>query len=499
MHKPEQHATPPAAESEGINAKILSASPDAVAISRVSDGKLIRVNTAFERQVGLPEHELVGKTTLELGLWKDPAQRAEFSARLRRDGCVRDFEVAIRTPLGERTIAISAEVTRIDGELCMCSFGRDITEYKLAQAAIEHSERRYRNLFDSALDGIVVLSGGGEVLDVNASACAMLGVDRAAVIGQKFTAFFAGERASAIEACYAEVFAQGNALGEHELRSPRGVTARVEFHAGMLPDGNLQAILRDVTERGRAEAEIRELNASLAQRVRERTAELEVVNQELEGFAYTVSHDLRAPLRAIAGLAGILRTEHAARLGEDGTGLLSRIESCGERMTALIDDLLEFAKAKSAALTPAPVNMRGLVGEVLDDLGAGGVLPAEIVLCDLPEARGDASLIRQIWQNLIANAIKFSRNAQHPRIEIGSMPGACAGTTYYVRDNGCGFDMVHAKKLFGMFQRLHSEREYEGTGIGLAIAARIVRRHGGHIRARGEPGQGATFCFRLPE
>jgi light-regulated signal transduction histidine kinase (bacteriophytochrome) len=249
-------------------------------------------------------------------------------------------------------------------------------------------------------------------------------------------------------------------------------------------------------ERARAEGQVRELAVSLERRVQERTAELEAANKELESFSYSVSHDLRAPLRAIAGFAAILREDFGGELPAEALRLFQRIEGNAERMGELIDDLLELSRAGRAGLERHPVNMRSLVDSVLRDLQrerAG----AQVEIGDLPAATGDATLLRQVWQNLIGNALKFSARAAAPRVEIG---GARANgrTEYYVRDNGAGFDPRYADKLFGLFQRLHAAAEFEGTGVGLAIVQRIVHRHGGEVSAEGAPERGATFRFSLP-
>jgi signal transduction histidine kinase len=250
-------------------------------------------------------------------------------------------------------------------------------------------------------------------------------------------------------------------------------------------------------ERRRAEVQLFELNASLERRVIERTAALESVNRELESFSFSVSHDLRAPLRAIDGFAAILLRECHGKLDEHEISLLTRISQNAERMNELIEDLLQFARAGRGTLNSTRIDMRQLVERVIADLRAGAATGAQITVGNLPPATGDASVLRQVWQNLIGNALKFSRNAAQPKIAIdGAMRQGMI--EYVVSDNGAGFDAKYADKLFGVFQRLHTSREFEGTGIGLAIAQRIVQRHGGSIAAEGAVGSGATFRFTLP-
>ncbi len=251
-------------------------------------------------------------------------------------------------------------------------------------------------------------------------------------------------------------------------------------------------------QRARADTLLRELNTSLEQRVRERTAELELANHELESFSYSISHDLRAPLRAINGFTKLLSVDHKAQLNEEASSLLARIEQNAVRMSRLIDDVLEFARAGRGTLNPKRIDMQKMVGEVIAELQANTPSKAQIRVGELPAATGDALILRQVWQNLLGNALKFSRNAAQATIEIeGAQRGGMI--EYLVRDNGAGFDDAYADKLFGVFQRLHTASEFEGTGIGLAIVRRIVQRHGGSITAEASVGKGATFRFTLPE
>lgn len=255
---------------------------------------------------------------------------------------------------------------------------------------------------------------------------------------------------------------------------------------------------RDVTERVKAEQEARELNASLEERVRQRTGELAGANRELEAFGYSISHDLRAPVRAVSGFAGILKFEHGQALGPDGLALLDRIQRAGERMNAMIEGLLSLARLGDRELRRLEVDLGALARGVWQEFesiepgrGIEFVLEADLA------AVGDAVLLSTLLQNLIGNARKYSRAQEHARIEVGRRDTE-RGMAFFVADNGAGFDMAHADKLFLLFSRLHGAGEFEGTGIGLATAQRIVHRHGGQIWAESRPGEGATFYFTLP-
>jgi len=252
-------------------------------------------------------------------------------------------------------------------------------------------------------------------------------------------------------------------------------------------------------ERKHAEQEILLLNAGLERRVAERTAALTASNKELEAFSYSVSHDLRAPLRAVDGFSRMVLEDCADKLGEDGQRKLGVILSETQRMGRLIDDLLAFSRLGRQALEPAPVDMHALAKNVFDELAARE--PGRNLRLDLhplPPACGSEALIRQAWVNLLSNAIKFTGQREIGEIEIGVEDSENGIAVYFIKDNGAGFDMRHVGKLFGVFQRLHTQQEFTGTGVGLALVQRIVNRHGGRIWAEGELDKGTTFYFTLP-
>jgi light-regulated signal transduction histidine kinase (bacteriophytochrome) len=235
----------------------------------------------------------------------------------------------------------------------------------------------------------------------------------------------------------------------------------------------------------------------LEQSVRERTAELRASNQALEGFSYSVSHDLRAPLRAVSGYAAMLEEDHGHQLDDEGRRLLRVVCESAARMGQLIDDLLRFSRLGRQPVDTVPVEMRSLAREVIEELAAEHPA-ASVDLGEVPAATGDRMLLRQVWANLIGNALKYSAKNASPRVEIGGR-NENGEIVYWVGDNGAGFDMRYAEKLFRVFQRLHGEHEFAGTGVGLAIVERVVSRHGGRVWAEGEVNRGARFFFTLPQ
>jgi light-regulated signal transduction histidine kinase (bacteriophytochrome) len=261
----------------------------------------------------------------------------------------------------------------------------------------------------------------------------------------------------------------------------------------------IQCNVRDVTARRKAEAAVRQLNAELEQRVIQRTSELEAANKELEAFSYSVSHDLRAPLRAVDGFSQAVLEDYGDQLPEKGRHYLTTIRGGAQRMGALIDDLLTFSRLSRLPLNKRSVAPKRVVREALEELGfpiEGRAV--EMRIGDLRLCRGDAALLKQLWLNLLSNALKYTRHRESAVIEVGCTPDDNEeANVYFVRDNGAGFDMRYADKLFGVFQRLHRAEDFEGTGVGLAIVQRIVHRHGGRVWAEAALNQGATFYFTL--
>jgi PAS domain S-box-containing protein len=262
------------------------------------------------------------------------------------------------------------------------------------------------------------------------------------------------------------------------------------------PDGRPRYVLSistDITERQLAEQAIQELNSALVSKAEQLT----LSNRELESFSYSVSHDLRAPLRAIDGFAQMLEEDHGARLDAEGVRYLGVIRANAKRLGDLIDDLLELSRLGRLPVSAQEINVESLVREVVAEALEGRATAPRVAIGALPPVRGDRTLLRQVWTNLIANAIKYSGKAAEPRIEVSGRQDA-AENIYSVRDNGVGFNMEYAGKLFGVFQRLHRADEFSGTGVGLAIVQRVVARHGGRVWADGKVNGGAMFSFSLP-
>ena len=365
---------------------------------------------------------------------------------------------------------------------------------------MDPQEGRYRMLFEhSPLPMWVVDAQTLRFLAVNEAAVELYGYSREEFLAmsaeqmrppeekQSFRGFAQPESGEVIRGAFRHAKKSGEAIDIESvghLVNWRGRQARL-------------VLLNDVTERKRTQRELERLNRELEDRVRSRTAQLEAANRELEAFSYSVSHDLRAPVRHIDGFVKLLERELPPAT-DKAAHYLRTIASSSQRMATLIDDLLTLSRTGRAPLEMRTVALRELVDEVIADLRPDlARRRIEWRIAPLPAVRGDPSLLRVLLQNLLENAVKYTRQQRPAIVEIGPLALDDGDTAIYVRDNGVGFDMRYADRLFGVFQRLHRAEEFEGTGVGLATARRVVHRHGGRIWGEGEPGRGACFYFTV--
>jgi PAS domain S-box-containing protein len=382
---------------------------------------------------------------------------------------------------------------------------QQLVERQQEQEALCRSEERYRTLVENAHGyGIYLLDPAGRITTWNASAARIEGYRAEDIVGQHISRLFPPEEVQAGRPGLILREAASRGRYEEDGLRVRKDGSRHWVHIVVTPLRNQQGqlygfakIAHDITDRKLMEDESRQLNAQLEYRVTERTAELAAANKELEAFSYSVSHDLRAPLRAIDGFARILGEDYVERLDQEGQRLLGVIRNETQRMGQLIDDLLAFSRLGRKQMESVNFDLGLLARQVFQECAARAPdRQLRFQVESLPAAQGDPAMLRQVFANLIANSIKFTRNKAVAEIQIGCRDDG-RETIYFVKDNGAGFDMKYSHKLFGVFQRLHSDREFEGTGVGLALVKRIIHRHGGRVWAEGKLNEGATIYFTL--
>ncbi|GMU48941.1 MAG: hypothetical protein AMXMBFR31_11670 [Candidatus Desulfobacillus denitrificans] len=375
---------------------------------------------------------------------------------------------------------------------------QDISERKRA----ERQQQLSATVFEHAAEGIVITDVAGNIVSVNRAFCHITGYPAGEVIGKNPRLLQSGRQDAAFyREMWGTLLARGQWRGEIWNRRKNGEDYPELLSICAVPgaDGKPDhyiAVFTDISARKQAEQALREFNSELESRVAERTAALIAANRELEAFSYSVSHDLRAPLRAIDGYAHILAEDYSGRLDGAALGHLERIRAAAQRMAVTSDAMLELARLTRTALRREGLDLSLLAASIVEELRGANRHPVEVVIAPGVRAFADRNLTHVVLQNLLHNACKFTARSEPARIEFGTAAEA-GETVYFVRDNGAGFDPAHAGKLFGAFQRLHRPDEYAGTGIGLATVQRIVLRHGGRVWAEGAVGAGATFYFTL--
>ena len=362
--------------------------------------------------------------------------------------------------------------------------------------------RYARSLIEASLDPLVTISPGGQITDVNNATELVTGVGREALVGSDFAAYFTEpERASA---GYRKVLADGW-VSDYPLtiRHASGRTTDVLYNATVYRNeaGEVQGVFaaaRDITARKRAEEELDRHREHLEELVAQRTEELARSNKDLEQFAYVASHDLQEPLRAVSGFVTLLRQRYQGKLDERADGYIANSVDGAARMQSLISDLLTYSRVGTRGGTLAPIATQDSLDNALRNLGAGIHDAGAVLTSDpMPIVPADALQLTQLFQNLIGNAIKF-RGERRPEIHVGARREQ-GHWLFWVRDNGIGIAPEYAERIFLIFQRLHTRKKYDGTGIGLAICKKIVERHGGRIWIESQPNQGATFYFTISD
>lgn len=486
--------------SEIRHRKLIENMSDAV-VQIAESGHLIYQSPSVERITGFTLEDSKDKTMFDFVHPDDlDACLAFFQDVNAKPGVGLQNQFRISTKSGQY-IWVEGTITNLLQDESINSFivnYRDITQRVEAEEKIKASELKYRTLIDQASDAIVVAQTDTGIVEVNTSAEKLFGYTKEELIRMKLDDLVIQENFDTGLPLTSQLTGEGLPVNERRVRRKDNTLLDVEISAGIISGDRVLGIFRDITRRKETEKEIAELNESLEEKVKERTTQLQEVNNDLESFNYSVSHDLRSPLQVISGYTSILLKKYGNQLNEEAQNLLHGVKGYTKQMSLIMESLLNLSRLGRASVDLAPCDMNEIIEGVITELKlVFQEKRIEIRVHPLPFAMCDASLINQVWINLISNAVKFSKQKEVPLIEIGSMVKGNE-LIYFVKDNGAGFDMKYADILFGVFHRLHDASEFEGTGVGLTIVHRIITKHGCRIWAEGKVNEGATFYFTLP-
>jgi PAS domain S-box-containing protein len=486
--------------------RLFETAKDGILILDAETGMVVDVNPFLIELLGYSREVFLGKKVWELGFFKDiVANKVKFE-QLQQEGYVRYENLPLETRGGRRIAVefVSNVYQGGDEKVIQCNI-RDITERKRAEEQLKASRKEVDDL-KAALDEhaiVAITDSQGKITYVNDKFCAISKYSRDELLGQDHRIINSGHHPEEFFHNLWTTIAHGRVWhGEIKNRAKDG--SCYWLAATIVPFLNEQGKLRqyvairtDITARKQAEEEVRALNAELEHRVAARTAELATANKELEAFCYSVSHDLRAPLRGIDGFTQAVLEDYGDKLGLEGRNQLQRIRDGSQRMGQLIDDLLNLSRVSRSELRCEPVNLSGIAVDVAEQLRERDPQRhvAIRIAADL-KADGDPHLLRVALENLLGNAWKYTSKRPQATIEFG-LSRENGHSSFFVRDDGVGFDMQYADKLFAPFQRLDRMTEFPGAGVGLATVQRIIQRHGGRVWAQAEVNKGATFHFTL--
>ena len=474
-------------KSEDRFLKIFNLSPIIIYMTNVDDGKFICVNKAFEKLFLITNEEAAGKTAVELNII-DKGKRAKLAKHIQeKGGLVEGLEIELLSAKGEKKYMLtSTEIIETDHKRYFLVAMIDITERKNSEDQL----KKTNHFLDTILENIPNMVFVKDAADLrfirfNKAGENLLGYSKENLIGKNDYDFFPKEQADFFTVKDRDVLSKGKLLdiAEEPIQTKKGErwlhTKKIPISGENGESIYLMGISEDITEKKKQEDSIKQLN------------------KELESFSYSISHDLRAPLRAISGYAAMLEEDYSPVIDDEGKRLLQILKYNAEKMGKLIDDLLAFSKLGRKDIQKKTIDMNVLVEEVLRELSKTVPHHATVKTGELHPIQSDFTLMNQLMINLLSNAIKYSSKKEDPIIEINS-ESIGNEVIFTIKDNGAGFDMRYIDKLFGVFQRLHMPEEFEGTGVGLAIVQRIINKHKGRVWAEAKVGEGATFYFAIP-
>ncbi|HEV7700138.1 MAG TPA: PAS domain S-box protein [Pyrinomonadaceae bacterium] len=482
--------------------RLFEAARDGILILNADTLEIVDVNPFMMELLEYEREEFLGKELWEIGLFGDKAASKAAFRDLQETGYLRYEDLPLETKSGKRReVEFVSNVYDEDGQSVIQCDIRDITDRKRLELARERLVviEKYTD------DAIISKDLDGTIVTWNTAAEKMFGYLSEEIIGKSVMLIVPPDHADEESLILARI-AKGESVDHLETVRIRKDGSPIDVSVSISPIRDIAGkitgaskIARDITQLKQALQEVRLLNEGLEQRIIERTAQLQAANNELEAFSYSVSHDLRAPLRHINGFSLALLEDYNDKLDDVGKGYLKQVREASQEMADLIDDVLKLARLSRSEMVSEAVDLTGLALSIIDDLRKDDAKrEVDIEVESGLSTKGDKGLLDIMLSNLIGNAWKFTSKTKKAEIVFGQ-DVVDRKTVYFIRDNGAGFDMEYASKLFGVFQRLHRADEFEGTGIGLATVQRIISRHGGRVWAEGAVDQGATIYFTLPD
>ncbi len=492
-------------ESEEKFAALFRLGPVFISLTSAEDGTYIDVNETFLRESGFTRDEVIGHTATEINIYACPDDRARIHKLLNEQESLSGTECNFKAKDGKLLPCLLSKcIVIINDAPCNLTMAIDISDRKKTEELLYLNNERYSLAVKAGSMGVWEWDIQRDQLIWDDHMYRLYGQDDKSISTFETWAMrlHPDDLNRAREESRLAIEGEKEYDTEFRVVLPDGNIRHIKSFARILRDRDgkptrMIGVNHDISDYRNIEAQILKMNEELEHRVNQRTAQLQVSNQELEAFSYSVSHDLRGPLRSIDGFSALLLDEYSGVINEEGQQYLDTIRANAQKMAHLIDDLLNFSHLSRSDMEHAKIDMTNLATNVFNEIIAiDSNTRIKFAITPLPAATGDQKMIRQVWINLLSNAVKFTSKKANPVISVGSteIKGI---TTYFVMDNGVGFDMQYIDKLFGVFQRLHHAADFPGTGVGLAIVHRIIHKHGGKVWAQSIPGEGATFYFQL--